>query len=217
MLDGKENGMELLNNMIKAFGDYPKLTAVLVIAVILTVFVCVMAGRASSRMSKKRSAELERIKEEVRLREKFALVSRESLQEADCRELVKGLTANIQMQLEKSEDIKGAFNSLDKEKRFVYALDYVFFEDADTLSSFFRLNGKPLTTSANEAFREIIGGEEAKLFERAYTMFDEDDETTSVIKTEIEENDARFSELDTESVFGKIRDYIADHAEIFNE
>ncbi len=209
--------MELFKNMTEAFADYPKLTLVLIIAVLLTVFVCIMAGRASSKMSKRRNAELEKIKEEVRLREKFSKINRESVLEADCRELLKGLTSNIQMQIEKSEDIKGAFNSLDKEKRFVYALDYVFFEDADTLSSFFRLNGKPLTTSANEAFREIIGGGEAKLFERAYTMFDEDDETTSVIKTEIEENDAKFSELDTESVFGKIRDYIADHAEIFNE
>lgn len=209
--------MELFKNMISAFGDYPKLTLVLVIAVVLTVFVCIMAGRASRKMSKKRDAELQRIKEEVRLREKFSSVDRKSVLEADCKELLKGLSSNIQIKIEKEADIKEAFNALPKEKQFVYALNYVFCEDADSLSSFFRLNGKPLTTAAKDAFCEIVGGDESKLFERAYTMFDEDDETTSVTAKEIEENNEAFTKIDLNKVFGEIREYISDHVEIFNK
>lgn len=209
--------MVFLKNMLSAFGDYPKLTLILIIAIILTVFVCIMAGRASRKMSKKRDAELQRIKEEVRLREKFSSIDRKSVLEADCKELLKGLSSNIQIKIEKEADIKEAFNALPKEKQFIYALNYVFCEDADSLSSFFRLNGKPLTTAAKDAFCEMVGGDEAKLFSRAYLMFDEDDETTSVTEAEIEENDAAFKIFNLNEVFGKIRDYIADHAETFNK
>ena len=209
--------MELLKNMLAAFGDYPKLTAILIIAVVLAVFVCIMAGRASSRMNKIRNAELEKIKEEVRLRKKFEYISESDVRNADCNELLKGLTSNIQIKLEKEADMKEAFLALPKEKQFVYALCFVYCEDADSLSSFFRLNGKPLTTAAKDAFCEIIGGDEAKLFERAYLMFDDDDETTSVTAEETEENDKKFENFDTDLIFGKILDYIANSAEIFNK
>lgn len=209
--------MEFLKNMITAFGDYPKLTLIFVIAVVALIFVVVMAGRASSKMNKKRNAELEKIREEVRLREEFSALSREKALKADCKELLKGLSSNIQQKIEKEADIKAAFEELEKEKQYVYALNYVFCEDADSLSSFFRLNGKPLTTAAKDAFCEIVGGEEAKLFGRAYLMFDEDDETVSVSKTEVEENDEKFRNFDLDSMFSKIREYIAEHFETFNK
>ncbi|MBQ3149811.1 MAG: hypothetical protein IJB86_01045 [Clostridia bacterium] len=209
--------MDLLKNMITAFKDYPKLTFILVIAVILTVFVCIMAGRASSKMSKKRNAELQKIKEEVRLREKFRTVDKEKLLNSDCKEIIKGLTSNIQIRIEKQADIKSAFEALEKPQQYIYALNYVYFEDADSLSSFFRLNGKPLTTAAKEAFDEIVGGNEAVVFAKAYKMFDDDDETASVIQSKVEEYDKAFEEFDKNGIFEKIRNYTAEQWEVFNK
>ena len=89
----------------------------------------------------------------------------------------------------------------------------MFCEDADTLSRFFRLNGKPLTSSALDAARHTFDAPTLALFETGYKMFDSDDETTSSLPADVDALDRDFAAADKTVLYENIRDYIAEQIE----
>ena len=205
----------MIENMLHAFAEYKGLTAILIVAVVLLAFVTVKAFRAVRRHNAERDAILDRFKKEQALREKYGSFTRETALQADGKELLHGVALCIQRTLEEESDMTAAFSALPAEKQTVYALDFVLCEDAQTLSAFFRLNGKPLTTAALEGARKTFDARHAELFERGYRMFDPDDETTSALPEDVKRLDADFA-ADEAVLFEGIRNFIADNAEILS-
>ena len=110
-----------------------------------------------------------------------------------------------------------AFTALPQEKQIVYALDFVLCEDAETLSGFFRLNGKPLTSAALEGARRAFDARHLELFELGFKMFDPDDETTSALPGDVEKLDADFAAADEAALYDSIKRFIADNAVTLSE
>lgn len=207
----------MVHDMLQAFAQYKVLTAILIVAVALLVFVLVKASRAVRRHNAERDAILARLQKEKALREKYTYFTREIALSSDGKELLHGVALCIQKTIEKEPDLTAAFTALPAEKQIVYALDFVLCEDAETISAFFRLNGKPLTTAALEGARRTFDAEHLELFETGYRMFDPDDETTSCVPGDVQKLDADFAAADETALYEGIRNFIADNAELFSK
>lgn len=204
----------MLREMLQAFVQYKKLTAVLVAAVVLMIFGWIMAARSARRRSSERDAVLAKLRQENELRSRFAGLTAEKALQADGQALVHALALQIQSELEKEPNIDAAYINLPAEKQYIYALNFLLCEDAETISRFFRLNGAPLTDAALAGARAMFDAEHLSLMEKAYKMFDSNDETVSALPQDIQALDAAFGE-NTDALFDSIRQYIAEHSQIF--
>ena len=204
----------MLLEIFRAFGEYKKLTACLIVAVVLMIFGWVMAARAIAKRNKERDAVLEKLRREHALRREFADLTAEKAANADPETLLHALAVQIQAELEKQSDINASFGELAEEKQYIYALNYLLCEDAQTLSAFFRLNGAPLTDAALQGARAMFDEPHLRLMEKGYKMFDSDDETTSALPEDVQALDSAFGEQ-RETLLAGIRQYITDHAKAF--
>lgn len=200
----------MLFEMFRAFGEYKKLTAVLIVALVLMVFGWIMASRAMAKRNRERDAILQRLRRENALRREFADLTAEKALNADPETLLHALAVQIQSELESQSDINAAFGTLPEEKQYIYALNYLLCEDADTVSTFFRLNGAPLTDAAVQGARAMFDEPHLLLMEKAYKMFDSNDETTSALPEDVQALDDAFAQ-DKDAVLHGIRRYIAEH------
>ncbi len=210
----------MLKDMIAAFGEYYYITIIFVIFLIAAVFVWIKAVGASRKKGRERDAILAKLKEEKELCDVFSCLTAEKASAAQAERLIHGVALNIQRCLEKSGDMNAAFTTMPEAKRFVYALDFVFYEDAESLSGFFRKNGKPLTTEADDAARKIIGGDFFKLFHQGYDMFDDDNEEVSVVPDAVNALDEAYEkalESERDEWLSAVKKYIYENVEIINQ
>ena len=209
----------MLKEIIAAFAEYYYITIVFVIFLIAAVFVWIKAISASKKKGIRRDAVLARLREENELCKEFSELTAEKAQSAEPKRLLKGVALNIQRDLEKREDMNSAFLKMSEQKRFIYALDFVFCEDAESLSDFFRKNGKPLTTTADEAVSRIISGDFYAVFNKGYRMFDDDDEELSTVPDDVSTLDSEYSavlERGKGELFSAVKKYICDNVDFFN-
>lgn len=192
--------------------QHPLVGVGLVALLLLTVFVwfkAIASGKKREEEKKKIIAELEK---EKALRNEFRTVNEDTFSpEKDDYRLIVGMCANVQMSIEKAEDINAAFAELSQTKRNIYCLGYLFEDSQKDLSNFFRSNGEPLLSTAKNAVDELLGGDFAKIFNSEFIMLDENDETTSVNEERLAELDGEFERLmatDGEKIYGLAADYI---------
>lgn len=198
--------------MIAYFLERPYLIAILAALVALTLFVCVKAGQASARRGRANEALLKKLKEENELRNEFAVLTETLVKNADSVRLFKGVALNLQKKISDASDMESEFARLSDGQRMVYALSFVVEDGSEKLSCFFRINGKPVTDSALEAFGMLFDGRAYEIFEREYNSFDPDNEEVSVIPEETEKLDAEFSALvNAESICAAGGKYIAEN------
>ncbi len=197
---------------------YWYLTLALIAAIILTVFVVDKASKAVRRSKREKEKYMAQLDHEMDLRKNFKALSDESFN-TDSRGLLEGIGMNVQIRIEKDEDMNASFLHLPEPMQFVYAL-YILMSDCEEkgLEYFFRANGKPLTPVASQAAQKIIGGKFFELFRHDYMAYDGDNDEVSLIKEEIKKIDAEFAALledDREHIYEKISDYIIDNKALF--
>lgn len=179
---------------------------------ILTVFVWIMAIKSGRKRNEEREKIIAQLEKEKAIRNEFRNIDETTFAEGkDDFRLVVGMCANVQMSIEKIEDMTGAFNELSEVKRNVYALGYVFDDGEKSLSNFFRSNGEPLLSAAKKAVDTIIGGRYSEIFSKAFDMFDENNEDVSVDEEQVKAFDADFAallETDGKDIFRKAANYI---------
>lgn len=192
--------------------QHPLVGVGLVALLLLTVFVwfkAIASGKKREEEKEKIIAELEK---EKALRNEFRTVNEDTFSpEKDDYRLIVGMCANVQMSIEKAEDINAAFAELSQAKRNIYCLGYVFEDSQKGLSNFFRSNGEPLLSTAKNAVDELLDGAFAKIFNSEFIMLDENDETTSVNEEKLAELDGEFERLmatDGEKIYSLAADYI---------
>ncbi len=198
--------------MLQYISEHPIAGVAIAALLILTVFVWIKAIISGKKRSEERERIIADIEKEKALRKEFKQVDEATFSEGkDNYRLIIGICAHIQLQLEKREDMTLAFSELSEAKRYIYALGYVFEDSKNGLSDFFRANGEPLLSTANEAVKNIISGRFSELFSREYIMLDDNDVTTSVDNTVLKSMDGEIKAiLDTDGgeIYSKIADYI---------
>ena len=184
---------------LQSIQDHPIAYSIVLLLIVVCIFAWSKALKASRRRHARRDAIIAELEREKALRREFKTPTQQQLEDSPPARLLEGLCAHVQARLEKEDDMEAAFHALPEPARFVYALGYVVQDSRERLSDFFRKNGQPLTGVAMQAVDDHIGGEFAELFRAQYEAFDEENEAASLIESEVETADARFSAL-TESL-----------------
>ncbi|MBQ8574753.1 MAG: hypothetical protein IJ447_01740 [Clostridia bacterium] len=198
--------------MLEYISQHPIAGVALVLLAVLTFFVCVKALLSGKKRNEEREKIIADIEKEKALRKEFKYVDATTFAEGkDDYRLITGMCAHIQQLIEKKEDMTAAFLLLSQAKKYVYALGYVFEDSRNGLSDFFRSNGEPLLSTANQAVSEIIGGQFAEIFAKEFVMLDENDETTSVDNEALKRMDEDFKTLMDENgnkIYACVADFI---------
>lgn len=165
------------------------------VLILITLFVCIKAGQASSKRYKANEAIMKKLKEENILRNEFAVLTDSLIEKSEPAKLFKGVALNLQKRVSDAADMNTEFEKLTQEQKEIYALSFVAEDGSEKLSEFFKTNGQPVTGIALEAFKRIFDGSAVEIFEREYNSFDENNEDTSVIPEEIQKSDEEFAQL----------------------
>ena len=151
--------------MAEYFASHPYVVAILVALALLTAFVCVKAAQASAKRHAENEKIINKLKEDNRLRNKFAVLTRQLIDSSEPTELFKGVALNLDRQISDAEDMEQAFAAL---------------------------NGSPLTDTALEAVKKLLPAA-AEPFGKEFLAFDGNDETTSFVQSDIEQWDLDFA------------------------
>ncbi len=181
--------------MIAYFLERPYLIIIFVALIILTLFVCLKAGQASSRRHAELEKNMKKMKEEKELRNEFAVLTPSIAHSADPERLFKGTALNLQKRVADKTDMLAEFETLTEEQKGIYSLALVVEDGAERLSAFFEANGQPVTGKAKSLLNKIADENICGIFEKEYLAFDKDDETTSFIPEQIKALDKEFSNL----------------------
>lgn len=186
------------------------------VLIIITLFVCIKAGQASSKRYKANEAIMKKLKEENLLRNEFSLLTDSLIKKSEPAKLFKGVALNLQKNISDATDMNSEFEKLSLEKKEIYALSFVVEDGGEKLSEFFKANGQPVTGIALGAFKKLFGGEAAEIFENEYNAYDEDIEEASVIPEEIEKYDSEFAFLiSADAICDAAGKFIKENAEKF--
>ncbi len=184
--------------MIQYFLERPYLIVLMAALILLTLFVCFKAAQASAKRTKGNEAIIKKMKEENELRNEFAILTETLAEKSDPDRLFKGVALNLQKKIHHAEDMEAEFAKLTQEQREIYALSFVIEDGGESLSSFFRTNGQPLTGEALNAVKRLSDGRALEIFETEYNAFDPENETQSMIPDEIPKLDPEFASLVSE-------------------
>lgn len=199
-------------SIFQYISQHPLVGIGLVLLIALTVFVWIKAITSSKRRNEERERIIADLEKEKALRNEFRNLDETTfLPEKDDKRLILGMCASVQMKLEKAANMNEAFNELSELKKNVYCLGYVFEDSEKMLSEFFRSNGEPLLSSAKNAVDSVIGGDFAEIFDKTFTMLDDNDETTSVDEACLEKYNEEYSVLMTEKsdeIYKRVANYI---------
>lgn len=187
----------------------------LVLFAVLAVILWRKAIISSRERRERLKKEGEIWRRDYELRQKFAVLSEKTFSETEDSELMHGAAMNIQIALEKADNMTDEFYELEDEQKCVYALEY-FNEDAQkSLSTFLRNNGEPLVSVVPDALRAVGITEYVPLIEKLMPMFDEDSDV-SIDEHIISQCDARFKSLfDSEKLCNAVAEFIKENKEAF--
>ena len=188
---------------------------ILLVAVIIAIFAWSKALKSGKERREKMKREAALWKRDYELREKFTILTEEKLNSTEETELLHGAAMNIQVMLEKANDMTESFNSLPDAKKYIYALEY-FDEDAKkNLSAFFKNNGEPLISIVPDALNAIGAGKYIEHYATLLPMYDPDSEV-SIDYNIIGRADEEFSSLyNSDELLRLSAEYILKNKDIF--
>ena len=182
---------------------------------VLFIFVSTKAAKAARNRREILEKQIEIMKKESYLHDKYENLTEELVREAETTELLEGICSNIQFRIEQIPDMTAAFNELPEWERYCYALNYFLIDSKGSLSEFFKKNGEPLISLAVTALG-AVGSDLAGLVGEMFDMYDENNEDVSYDEEKIKEIDTLFREKqDAELLYSQIKTVIinAENAE----
>lgn len=202
--------------VIQEYINHPIYIIVLVAAVILTLFVCYKAGKASAKRNKEMNEIMSKLKEINKLRNKYAILTENLVNNSDSEELFKGVGLNLQKRVSDKTDMLQEFETLTTAEKYTYSF-YAFYEDAEKgASEFFRANGQPITGLAKEITNKICDTDFTDSFNKLYDMYDEDNETVSFSNEVIAEcNEKMAPFIENGTICKNMGDFIKDNINEF--
>ena len=180
-----------MEHIIAWFRDYWPYAVALVVAIIGASFLFRKAGqayRAHQKSFHAREAEMRRL---VALKEKYYPLTADTIAAAPSEELLEGTALSLQIPLQKADDPERAFAALSDVQQMIYVLD-VFTSDG-TAAVFFKESSSLLTGRLMGALSLIGLHEFDETMGTLVTMFDENDETTSLNMKQVAAADEIFA------------------------
>jgi len=171
------------------------LVGILVAMIILTIFATVKANKAVKATNERKKELIKKLDHLKMLRENYGELTEGSIMSDSGEFLLEGIASNIQLNLEKSEDMNAEFEKLCEEKKIVYTANYFVEDGIEKASNFFKEYSKPLTLHIEKAVKIFAGEKAAALIGKLCKMYDEENEEISYIESEIEEIDKELGEL----------------------
>ncbi|MDD6022074.1 MAG: hypothetical protein ACI4GA_05655 [Acutalibacteraceae bacterium] len=179
--------------MAEWFSQYWYLVIVFFAVLAATIFGTYKASKAYKRHNRLFHEEEEKMKRLVELKQKFEVLTEDTIDSADDGDLLEGVALSYQLKLQKQADMTAEFEKLPIQARYIYTLD-IFSSEGAVVSEFYRNNGKELKDLLVPALRAIGESEEARLCVPISSMFDDDSEV-SIDKAKIDETDAAFKNI----------------------
>lgn len=203
-----------MDNVIAWFRDYWPYALLLVAVAVGASFIFRKAGRAYKAHQKTFHEEEAQMRRLVELKKTYYPLTKEAIAAAPDDELLEGTALSLQIPLQKSDDPERAFLFLPQVQQLIYVLD-VFVSDK-TATVFFKESSALLSSRLLPAL-DLIGLHDAdETLSHLVTMFDENDETTSLDWNAVADADTKFSAMD---LLTKIKllgaKYIREHPEQF--
>ena len=203
-----------MDKVIAWFRDYWLYAVVLVVVAVGASFVFRKAAKAYHAHQKSFHAEEAQMRRLVELKNTYYPRTAAAIAAAPEEELLEGTALSIQIPLQKQDDPERAFAALPEAQQLIYVLD-VFVSDK-TATVFFKESSALLSSRLLPALHMIglhdVDGDMTHLV----TMFDENDETTSLDWDAVAAADTNFAALD---LLTKIKllgaKYIREHPEQF--
>ncbi len=181
---------------IDYFKEYWVLFVILVVGLIALAIVYSKMGKTMAKRKAEKEALIKKLDHMKFIREHYADLTAEKILSDNGENLSEGVTDNIQVRLEKEDDMNKAFENLFEEEKTIYAFHY-FLEEAKTKPSmFFKNFTKPLTPYAVTACEKFLEKDAFSLVKELYDSYDEDNETASVIPEKINSLDEKIMALD---------------------
>ncbi len=205
-----------MQGFIGYFRQYWYLFLILIVLLFVTLIVFRKAAEALARTKAEKEKLIKKLEHMKMIRETYSDLTKEKILEDDGEYLLEGIADNIQMRLEKTDDMNAAFEELKKEEKLAYALHYFLDEAKVSPSQFFKAFSRPLTPYAVEACKEIVDKKTHRLITEMFDSYDEENESSSVIPEKIEELDEKIKEkLDIDEAKIKAADFIKKNVEKF--
>ncbi len=190
--------------MFEYYSHHPVLAVVVTAAALFAVWALFKASQYSKKRSSEANELIEKLKEQNKLQNEFAILSETVIDEADSENLFKGLGLNLQKKVSDSKDLEKEFELLNSEQKAIYSL-YTFYEDSEEgMSNFFKLNSQPLTGIVLEYAKKIFNEDLACLIESEYNAYDPDNEDSSCIPSEIEKTDKKAAPFIADGTVSKL-------------
>lgn len=189
---------------------------ILIVLCIVTAVVMRFASKALSQHNNDRQAIIAELEKLKKLKDKYKNLSAELVDEAEPQELLEGVTAVMQAQVEKSEDVSELFGSFSASQKYAYTLNY-FVEDVRTsLSFFFKNNGEPLTVLIVPALEEVGADDILPMVKAEYEMYDDNNEEVSVSVDKMQDIDEKFKSVyDENTLLCSVKQYIEKNTDKF--
>lgn len=202
--------------MIEYYSSHPLYILLIAALLILTVFVCIKAGKASSRHSKQNSEIIKKLKEENSLRNEFSILTENLILSSESERLFKGVGLCLQKTVSDSENMQQTFDAFTDGQKYIYSM-YCLFEDAnEKLSNFFHLNTSPLIDTAKNAVDAIMPDDFKVIFNNEFDSYDENNENASVIPDLIDELDKKAAPFFENGTVEKLSgEYIKNNISLF--
>lgn len=183
-----------MDNVIAWFRDYWPYAVALVVVAIGASFIFRKAGKAYRQHQKQFHAEEAQMRRLVELKKTYYPLTEAAVANAPAEELLEGTALSIQIPLQKQENPEAAFTSLPDAQQLIYVLD-VFVSDGSA-TAFFKESSALLSSRLLPALA-LIGLHDAdERMTELVTMFDENDETTSLDWKKVQSADEAFSAMD---------------------
>ncbi len=181
---------------IEYFKQYKILFIILFVLLIILVVVYSKMGKSMAKRKAEKEKLIKKLDHMKKIREDYASLTEEKILSDDGENLIEGIADNIQVRLEKTEDMNSSFEKLSEEEKMIYAFHYFLDEASAKPSSFFRDFTKPLTPIALSACEKFLEKEVLASVKELYDCYDEDNETASVIPEKINALDEKITASD---------------------
>ena len=185
-----------MDAFIEYFSQYKILFAILFVLLIILVVVYSKMGKTMAKRKAEKEKLIKKLDHMKKIREDYAELTKEKILSDDGENLIEGIADNIQVRLEKAEDMNESFEKLSDEEKMIYAFHYFLEEAKEKPSSFFKEFTKPLTPAALSACRMFVKEDAFSNIKELYDCYDEDNEAASVIPEKIDSLDEKITGLD---------------------
>lgn len=205
-----------MENLFQIFSQNKTLWLLVLVLIVATIVMMAKASKAVKKSNAEKEELIKKLDHLKMLREKYEILTEESIKNDTSDMLLEGVASNIQLTIEKTEDMNEAFEELSDNKKMIYALNYFIDDAKESVRKFFKEYTKPLTPYAVMATDKFADEKSKELVRKMYEIFDDENEETSFFESEVEKIEEELkASLDFEKMLRTANEFIRENAKEF--